>query len=119
MSVNVTISTPETLPTGVDPDADVKQSPLWPLQQELRGIVRDAFNNNAFSTVQVARMTATYTQVKEKFSLWRAYTSLTKLRGVIRELLDPKFLDVKTDPALAALQAQLIAATHWNDTLST
>lgn len=114
----MSLSGPYILQTvNPDPDADLKQSPLWPLQQALRAGFKAATNSTAAVPAQTARVTAARTNVESLFASWRDYDSITKLRDAIRIIVVPPRLDLANDPLLSGFQTQLLALPQWSDTL--
>ena len=99
----------------VDPDADLKPSPLWPLQQALRAGFVAATNSAGVQAEQIARTWPVRTQIEDMFGQWRAVASLTTLRAAINSTIAN--LDLANDPTLSMFQAELLGLSNWNDTL--
>lgn len=100
-----------------DPDADLKLSPLWPLQQALRSGFVSATNSDQSTPQQTARVTAARADVESLFSTWRDYSSITKLRDAVKITITPPTLDLANDPLLSGFQSQLLALPAWSTVL--
>ena len=100
-----------------DPDADVKQSPLWPLQSAIRQALINFGGTQGTTFQQIAVLQAPRNELEGLFAQWRSAPSLTGLRAVINYDLSPPYLNLVNDPVLVALQNQLLALPNWNDSL--
>lgn len=93
-----------------------QESPLWPLQSELRSVVETAIKNGVVSPEDTAEVWDVNNAVDTLFAKWRSWP-LTYLRNTIKAKISPPRLDLSGKPLLAGLQQALLNASHWNDQL--
>lgn len=104
-------------PVVAPDDRDLAQSPLWPLQMQLRAFFQTAMEGGQATATQVARVTAVQTDTESLFAQWRNYSAISFLRSVIRDLVSPPQLDFSGSDLLSGFQTELLALSHWSDTL--
>lgn len=91
-----------------------QQSPLWPLQSELRSIVTSAVQSGGPSALDISRIAVTNTTVENLFSQWQKWP-LPVLREAIKAEISK--LDLSGNDLLISFQSALLEASHWSDPL--
>ena len=107
--------TPYILVQTDDPDS-VEKSPLWPLQQAMRGVFTQAVNNGLATPAQAARVWSTRSAVDDLFRQWKQIDP-ERVRAIIRAKISPPELELVNDPVLMGFQQALLDLPQWNDTL--